>query len=72
MAGSNDRSGAFAICAEVEPPASRLRFNATLDLARLQEAADAVSAGESEAGGSAATRMQTSIVLPGRSLSRGT
>ena len=58
MEGPDDRAGALGFSPAVEPPTPRRRFNATLDLARLQAAADAVLAGELESTGSAALRAQ--------------
>ena len=58
MQGPDDRAGALGFGLDVEPHAPRRRFNATLDLARLQAAADAVTAGDPESGGSIAARAQ--------------
>ena len=58
MEGPDDRAGALGFGPGIEPPAPRRRFNATLDLARLQAAADAVLAGEPESGDPAALRAQ--------------
>ena len=58
MEGPDDRAGALGFGPGIEPPAPRRRFNATLDLVRLQAAADAVLAGESESGDPAALRAQ--------------
>ena len=44
--GPDDRAGALGFKADLEPPDPRSRFNAVVDLAELQAAADAVLAGE--------------------------
>lgn len=52
MEGPDDRAGALGFGRGVEPPAPRRRFNRTLDLARLQAAADAILAEEPVLAGS--------------------
>ena len=42
MNGADDRAGALGFGLNAEPPAPRLKFNRTLDLEKLQEAADAI------------------------------
>ena len=54
LRGPDDRAGALGFGLNVEPPAPRRRFNRTLDLARLQKAADAVVADDPQLAGSAA------------------
>lgn len=50
LQGPDDRAGALGFGLGAEPPAPRRRFNRTLDLARLQRAADAMLADRLEPG----------------------
>lgn len=67
MEGADDRAGALGFGLDVEPPAPRRQFNRTLDLARLQSAADAVIAGEPARGGSTAPQV-AELLLVGTSM----
>jgi serine/threonine-protein kinase HipA len=51
MEGADDRAGALGFCLGVEPPAPRRQFNRTLDLDRLQKAADAIIADDPDRAG---------------------
>src|SRR3546814_16017632 len=53
MEGADDRAGALGFGLGVEPPAPRRQFNRTLDLAKLQAAADAIVADDPDGAGSA-------------------
>jgi serine/threonine-protein kinase HipA len=63
MQGADDRAGALGFGLNVTPPAPRRRFNRTLDLARLQAAADAVVADDPAAGGSARAQVRELLLL---------
>ena len=63
MQGPDDRAGALGFGFNVEPPAPRRRFNRTLDLARLQTAADALIADDPELAGSAANQVEELLLL---------
>lgn len=63
MQGPDDRAGALGFGLNVEPPAPRRRFNRTLDLARLQRAADALIADEPELEGSVANQVEELMLL---------
>ena len=63
MQGPDDRAGALGFGLNVEPPAPRRRFNRTLDLARLQTAADALIADDSELAGSVAVQVEELMLL---------
>ena len=63
MQGPDDRAGALGFGFNVEPPAPRRRFNRTLDLARLQTAADALIADDPELAGSAANQVEELMLL---------
>ena len=67
MEGADDRAGALGFGLNVEPPAPRRQFNRTLDLDRLQNAADAVIAGKPARGGSAAAQVEE-LLLAGTSM----
>ena len=63
MKGPDDRAGALGFGLGVEPPAPRRKFNRTLDLEKLQIAADAIIADEPDLGGSAAAQVQELLLL---------
>lgn len=67
MEGPDDRAGALGFGQDLEPPAPRRAFNATLDLARLQTAADAVMSGNPRLGGSLANQAHE-LLLGGTSM----
>lgn len=67
MQGADDRAGALGFGLGVEPPAPRRDFNRTLDLARLQEAADAVIADDPDRAGSAQGQAED-LLLEGTSM----
>ena len=63
MEGPDDRAGALGFGLNVEPPAPRRRFNRTLELARLQTAADALIADDPELAGSVANQVEERLLL---------
>ena len=63
MQGPDDRAGALGFGLNVEPPAPRRRFNRTLDLARLQKAADALVADDPELAGSVGHQVEELLLL---------
>ncbi|MFN3686716.1 type II toxin-antitoxin system HipA family toxin [Salinarimonas sp.] len=65
--GPDDRAGALGFGLGVEPPAPRRRFNRTLDLPRLQAAADAILADEPARAGSARDQV-AELLLDGTSM----
>jgi serine/threonine-protein kinase HipA len=65
--GPDDRAGALGFGLNVEPPAPKHKFNRTLDLERLQVAADAVINDEPAIAGSAAEQVEE-LLLPGTSM----
>ena len=67
LRGPDDRAGALGFGLTVEPPASTPGFADTLELARLQSAADAVVAGEPERAGPAGAKVEQ-FLWPGTSL----
>jgi len=67
LEGADDRAGALGFGLNVEPPAPRRQFNRTLDLDRLQAAADAVVGGNPTQAGSAASQVQA-LLLEGTSM----
>ena len=67
LRGPDDRAGTLGFGLAVEPPASMPRFAGPLELARLQSAADAVTAGEPERAGSATAQVEA-LLWPGTSL----
>lgn len=67
MQGPDDRAGALGFGLHVEPPAPKRMFNRTLDLERLQVAADAIANDEHEIAGSAAGQVEE-LLLPGTSM----
>jgi serine/threonine-protein kinase HipA len=67
MQGPDDRAGALGFGLNVEPPAPKCTFNRTLDLERLQVAADAIINNEPDVAGSAARQVEE-LFLPGTSM----
>lgn len=67
MEGPDDRAGALGFGLGVEPPAPRRTFNRTLELERLQVAADAIIADDPDLAGSAAAQAQE-LIDPGTSM----
>lgn len=67
LEGADDRAGALGFGLHVEPPALRRQFHRTLDLGRLQAAADVLVAGNSVQAGSAGVQVQE-LLLEGTSL----
>lgn len=67
MEGPDDRAGALGFGLNVEPPAPRRAFNRTLDLDRLQAAADAIIEDDPDLAGSAAAQAQE-LIDPGTSM----
>ena len=67
LRGPDDRAGALGFGLTVEPPASTPGFADTLELARLQSAADRVMSGDPERAGSAGARVEA-LLWPGTSL----
>ena len=63
MQGPDDRAGALGFGLNVEPPAPRRRFNRTLELARLQTAADALIADDPELAGSVTNQVEELLLL---------
>ncbi len=67
LEGADDRAGALGFGLGVTPPAPKREFSRTLDLERLQQAADAVLADDPARGGSAAIQAQE-LMLVGTSM----
>ncbi|MBW2706421.1 MAG: type II toxin-antitoxin system HipA family toxin [Deltaproteobacteria bacterium] len=67
LQGPDDRAGALGFGSNVEPSLQKSTFNRTLDLERLQAAADAVINDEPEIAGSAAGQVDD-LLLPGTSM----
>ncbi|HEX7072469.1 MAG TPA: HipA domain-containing protein [Hyphomicrobiaceae bacterium] len=67
MEGADDRAGALGFGLGVEPPAPRRQFNRTLDLDRLQKAADAIIADDPDRAGSARAQAEE-LLLEGTSM----
>ena len=63
LQGPDDRAGALGFGLNVEPPAPRRQFNRTLDLARLQRAADALIADDPEFAGSVGHPVEELLLL---------
>ncbi|MBU1211542.1 MAG: HipA domain-containing protein [Alphaproteobacteria bacterium] len=63
LEGPDDRAGALGFGLGVEPPAPRRQFNRTLDLGRLQKAADALIANDPPLAGSAAAQVEELMLL---------
>jgi serine/threonine-protein kinase HipA len=64
----DDRAGALGFGLNTEPPVPENRFNRTLDLERLQHAADALIEGIPELAGSVAEQAEDLLVLGGTSM----
>lgn len=67
MEGADDRAGALGFGLNVEPPTPRRHFNRTLDLDRLQVAADAIVADDPEHAGSMRAQAEE-LLLEGTSM----
>lgn len=63
MKGPDDRAGALGFGLNVEPPAPQNKFNRTLDLEKLQRAADALIADEPDRVGHEAAQIQELLML---------
>ena len=63
MQGPDDRAGALGFGLNVAPPAPRRRFSRTLDLARLQRAADALIADDPDLAGSVGQQIEELLLL---------
>lgn len=63
MRGPDDRAGALGFGLSIEPPSPRPRFNSALDLARLQQAADAIAADNPDHAGSAGRQVEELLLL---------
>ena len=63
LRGPDDRAGALGFGLHVEPPVPRRRFNRTLDLARLQRAADAIITDDPDFAGSAGDQLEELLLL---------
>ena len=63
MRGPDDRAGALGFGLNVEPPVPRRRFNRTLDLGRLQHAADLLVADDPDLAGSAGRQAEELLLL---------
>ena len=67
LRGPDDRAGALGFGPDVDPPAPASTFDRTLDLDRLQIAADAVMSGDPAPAGSAGAQVEA-LLWPGTSL----
>ena len=63
LRGPDDRAGALGFGLHVEPPVAQHRFNRTLDLARLQRAADAIITDDPDLAGSAGHQVEELLLL---------
>ncbi|MCZ6859002.1 MAG: HipA domain-containing protein [Alphaproteobacteria bacterium] len=63
MKGPDDRAGALGFGLNVEPPAPQNKFNRTLDLEKLQRAADALIADEPDNAGHETAQAQDLLLL---------
>ena len=63
MQGPDDRAGALGFGLNVAPPVPKRAFNCTLDLKRLQVAADAIINDEPDIAGSAAGQVEALMML---------
>lgn len=63
LQGPDDRAGALGFGLNVEPPAPQRRFNRTVDLERLQRAADAIVADDPDGVGSAGRQAEELLLL---------
>jgi serine/threonine-protein kinase HipA len=68
MRAPDDRAGALGFGRNQEPPCPENRFNCTLDLKRLQRAADAIIADDPELAGSAGQQAEDLLLLGGTSM----
>lgn len=64
----DDRAGALGFGRNQEPPSAENRFNRTLDLERLQRAADAIIADDPDLAGSAGQQAEDLLMLGGTSI----
>jgi serine/threonine-protein kinase HipA len=67
MYGPDDRAGALGFGSNVQPPPPKRRFNQTMDLERLQAAADAIISDEPNTGDSS-IRQAEELILIGTSM----
>ena len=63
MQGPDDRAGALGFGLNVEPPFPRPRFNRTLDLKKIQSAADGIIAEDPDLAGSAGAQVEELLLL---------
>lgn len=63
LLGADDRAGALGFGLNVEPPSPRRRFNRTLDLEKLQRAADAITEDDPDLAGSAGKQVEELLLL---------
>lgn len=63
LKGADDRAGALGFGLNVDPPAPTRSFNRTLDLERLQRAADAVTGDDPDLAGSAGSQVEELLQL---------
>jgi serine/threonine-protein kinase HipA len=63
LQGPDDRAGALGFGLNVEPPAPQRQFNRTIDLERLQNAADAIVADDPDGAGSAGHQVEELLLL---------
>ncbi len=63
LKGPDDRAGALGFGLNVEPPVPQREFNRTLDLEKLQRAADAIIADEPDNAGSAAAQVEELLLI---------
>lgn len=63
LKGPDDRAGALGFGLYVDPPAPRYLFNRTLDLERLQTAADAIIRDDPDSAGSAGRQLEELLQL---------
>jgi len=63
LQGPDDRAGALGFGLNVEPPAPRRRFNRTIDLERIQKAADAIVSDDRDSAGSAGIQVEELLLL---------
>lgn len=68
LRGPDDRAGALGFGLNTEPPSPVNKFNRTIDLERLQQAADALITGDSDLAGSAAQQAEDLLMLGGTSM----
>lgn len=68
LRGPDDRAGALGFGRNTEPPFPENKFNRTLDLTRLQQAADALVADDPELAGSVAEQAEDLLLVGGTSM----